>query len=79
MFCYILYLSFYILYLYVIHNPILGYAIMQLPDMIKSMFFYTRKRYNASHKFRTKNAIQPPKHKAVEEINPSTIDIKIEK
>ena len=51
---------------------------MQLPDMIKSMFFYTRKRYNASHKFRMKNAIQSPKPRAVEEIKSSNVDVKIE-
>ena len=50
---------------------------MQLPEMIKSIFFYTRKRYNANHRFRN-NALQTPRPRAVEEIRSSNVDIKIE-
>ena len=62
-------------YTFVVKDKVKGCV----PALKLPMYFYTSKRYNASHKFRTKNAIQPPKPRAVEEINSSTIDIKIEK
>ena len=50
---------------------------MQLPEMIRSIVFYTRKRYNANHRFRN-NALQAPRPRAVEEIKSSNVDIQIE-